>query len=147
MLLFCHLYICLAFVRIDMSWTWPSASLLLPPLVLTLQASLLQVPQSSALRILRLFLGVFSSVTIYTSCSTFFEPKKDFVLFNAVIHIAKAWAILRSIEFATARNKYIWIGYQRAYEPALERPPKEVQETHRGILQIIYYGWSCVCSM
>jgi len=131
---------------IDMSWAWPSASLLLPPLVLTLQASLLQVPQSSALRVFRVSLGILSSITIDTSCSTFFEPKKDFILFNAVIHIAKAWAILRSIEFATARHEYTWIGYQRAYD-SQERPSRGKAENHRSFLQAIYYGCSCVCSM
>lgn len=102
------------------TWTYPSSYLLIPPIILTLQSTLLFLPKSHFLNHLRLSLLPLCLIAIYYSCSSidksFFHPVKDFVHFNTVIQLSKFWACIRSIEFAIADSReYEWIGYERAY--------------------------------
>lgn len=108
------------------TWTYPSTCLLVPPIVLTLQSTLVFIHPSSSFYSLsssstfRLALLPLSLHAIWHSCSlpegSFFHPLRDFVHLNTVIQLSKFWACMRSIEFAVAdRQEYEWIGYEKAY--------------------------------
>lgn len=119
-------------------WTYPSATLLIPPVILTLQSSLLFIDPSSSLsplssRTFRLAILPLSLYAIWHSCSlyhqSFFHPVRDFVHLNTVIQLSKFWACIRSIEFAICdKDEYKWIGYEKAYEKS--DGSKEKQMTH-----------------
>lgn len=76
---------------------------------------------------------------------TYFEPKRDFVIFNVIIQISRAWACFRSVELATASQQYRWIGYAAAYDDAKARS----EHTHcsPNLGRAIMDGWSNLCSL
>lgn len=140
------------------SWSSPSlATFIVPPLVLTLQAALLVPGQPLPYpRLIRKATLPLALCAIWTYMdSAYLEPRREFILFNLVIHIAKAWAMFRSMEFALAGGPYTWIGYEAAYtEPASKEEEmvkvKRQEEVQAGqsksILDAFWLGWCIVTS-
>lgn len=76
---------------------------------------------------------------------TYFEPRKDLVIFNIIIQITRAWACFRSVELATASKQYRWIGYAAAYDNKKEANKSGPARPSLG--QAILDGWSNLCSL
>lgn len=141
-----------------MTRTWQSASPFLwvtAPFLLTLQASLLQRPQTQSLTVSRAIILIPILYATYTSCDTYFVPEREFIIFNVVIHITKAWACLRAIELGLARERYTWKGYDQAYYGSASTKRSDIAKTRTytypptpsGFIQTITYGWSCLSSL
>lgn len=135
-------------MTISSEWTAPSWSLVVPPVLLTLQSTLCQYEQSRALRLFRLALLPLCLHATWTCCNTYFMPARDFVIFNVIIQITKAWSCFRSIELATARQQYTWIGYSAAYKSYGGSGGPQGSRTHTPIgLSMVMDGWASLCSL
>lgn len=137
----CRSHATMTSARLD----WPSASLLVPPLLLTIQSALCQYPQSAYFRIVRLLLLPICLYATWTCMDTYFEPKRDMIIFNIIIHISRAWACFRSVELATASDQYRWIGYASAYDPS--KATSEVQISRPSLSQALLDGCANLCSL
>ena len=76
---------------------------------------------------------------------TYFEPARDFVIFNIIIHITRAWACFRSVELATASEQYRWIGHSAAYDSTKPEEGPQIFRPNPG--QAVLYGWANLCSL
>jgi len=88
--------------------------------------------------------------------SSYLEPRREFILFNVVIHIAKAWAMFRSLEFGFTGGPYTWMGYEAAYsepeskekEMVKAKKQEEIQAGQaKSPLEAFWLGWCIVTSL
>jgi len=146
---------------------------IIPPLCLLLQSSLLFPRPSTQINILRLLITPISLTLIRSSfLKGYFTPERDFIIFNTVIQICRAWCLLKAVEYGVFSwgKRQRWIGYRKAlygsngadkktdarngdaegprYSDYDRDPDIFGHPAHpAGILQTIYYGWCNLSSL